>query len=58
VRCETVPALFKLAADINDERTLTIPYLRVPYGFADQATRGRISSFLSHVLHARPAQGR
>ena len=58
VHCETVPALFKLATDVNDERTLAIPHLHVPYGFADPATRRRIVSFLSLVLHEHPVQGR
>jgi hypothetical protein len=55
VHCETVPALFALSADIDDERTLTTPHLHVPYGFADTATRRLILTFLAHTLRHHPA---
>jgi dienelactone hydrolase len=58
VHCETVPALSKVAADVDDKGTLTIPFLQVPYGFADHDVHRRILDFLSQVLQQPPAQAR
>jgi dienelactone hydrolase len=50
VHCETVPALFRLSANIDDEsyrRTVTI---KVPYAFAEESTRVMIREFFAQEL--------
>jgi len=56
VHCETVPALVPLAADVNDDATLAIPRLYVPYGLRGAETRQRVLAFLDRQLH-RPRGG-
>lgn len=53
VHCETVPALFPHAAEINDQRSLGMPHLRVEYGFGDDEVRSEILAFFDQALGAR-----
>ncbi|HUH04736.1 MAG TPA: hypothetical protein VML75_22220 [Kofleriaceae bacterium] len=52
VHCETVPALFPHAAEINDQGSLKMPHLRVEYGFGDDEVRAGILAFFDQTLGA------
>lgn len=52
VHCETVPGLFRLSADINQRRSLSIPWRHVPYRYRDEEVRSDVLDFFeTHLLN-------
>ncbi|HXV75330.1 MAG TPA: dienelactone hydrolase family protein [Candidatus Polarisedimenticolaceae bacterium] len=50
LHCETIPGMFPLAADINDRRTLAIPWMRASYKYVREGESGQVIDFLDRRL--------